>query len=303
MQELEDRIRHDGIVKAGNVLKVDAFLNHQCDVELFDHMGAEWARLFKDVEINKILTIEASGIGMACIAAQHFGGVPVVFAKKAQSINLDGEQYATTIYSFTKQKEYPVIVGKRFLSEGDKVLIIDDFLANGCALEGLIKICEAAGAEVSGIGIAVEKGFQGGGDKLRERGFRVESLARIADMDCETGEMLRYFYDDNGPLRNPRGEPVPCTRYYDRAGQEVYYYAPLLNWDADTYEVLSADFYYPDGTLDYRVENDEDNWWNETYYDASGYVRVGSYCDAEGNLVGYVSYNADGSVSRYVILG
>ncbi len=127
MQELEDRIRHDGIVKAGNVLKVDAFLNHQCDVELFDHMGAEWARLFEDVEINKILTIEASGIGMACIAAQHFGGVPVVFAKKAQSINLDGEQYATTIYSFTKQKEYPVIVGKRFLSEGDKVLIIDDF--------------------------------------------------------------------------------------------------------------------------------------------------------------------------------
>ena len=154
MQELEDRIRHDGIVKAGNVLKVDAFLNHQCDVELFDHMGAEWARLFEGVEINKILTIEASGIGMACIAAQHFGGVPVVFAKKAQSINLDGEQYATTIYSFTKQKEYPVIVGKRFLSEGDKVLIIDDFLANGCALEGLIKICEAAGAEVSGIGFA-----------------------------------------------------------------------------------------------------------------------------------------------------
>ena len=179
MQELEDRIRHDGIVKAGNVLKVDAFLNHQCDVELFDHMGAEWARLFEGVEINKILTIEASGIGMACIAAQHFGGVPVVFAKKAQSINLDGEQYATTIYSFTK----------RFLSEGDKVLIIDDFLANGCALEGLIKICEAAGAEVSGIGIAVEKGFQGGGDKLRERGFRVESLARIADMDCDTGEI------------------------------------------------------------------------------------------------------------------
>ena len=189
MQELEDRIRRDGIVKAGNVLKVDAFLNHQCDVELFDHMGAEWARLFEGVEINKILTIEASGIGMACIAAQHFGGVPVVFAKKAQSINLDGEQYATTIYSFTKQKEYPVIVGKRFLSEGDKVLIIDDFLANGCALEGLIKICEAAGAEVAGIGIAVEKGFQGGGDKLRERGFRVESLARIADMDCENGEI------------------------------------------------------------------------------------------------------------------
>ena len=116
MQELEDRIRHDGIVKAGNVLKVDAFLNHQCDVELFDHMGAEWARLFKGVEINKILTIEASGIGMACIAAQHFGGVPVVFAKKAQSINLDGEQYATTLFSFAKEKDYPVIVGKHFLS-------------------------------------------------------------------------------------------------------------------------------------------------------------------------------------------
>ena len=189
MKLLEDRIRKDGQVRAGNVLKVDCFLNHQLDVRLLDAIGAEFYRQFKDAGINKILTIEASGIGMACIAAQHFGGVPVVFAKKAQSINLDGEQYATTIYSFTKQKEYPVIVGKRFLSEGDKVLIIDDFLANGCALEGLIKICEAAGAEVAGIGIAVEKGFQGGGDKLRERGFRVESLARIAEMDCENGEI------------------------------------------------------------------------------------------------------------------
>ena len=189
MNFLEERIMKDGVVKEGNVLKVDSFLNHQMDIHLLNEMGAEFKRRFADKQINKILTIEASGIGMACIAAQHFGGVPVVFAKKAQSINLDGEQYATTIYSFTKQKEYPVIVGKRFLSEGDKVLIIDDFLANGCALEGLIKICEAAGAEVSGIGIAVEKGFQGGGDKLRERGFRVESLARIADMDCETGEI------------------------------------------------------------------------------------------------------------------
>ena len=179
----------EGQVRPGNVLKVDCFLNHQLDVDLLDKVGEEFYRIFKDDGINKILTIEASGIGIACVAAQHFGNVPVVFAKKAQSINLDGEQYATTIYSFTKQKEYPVIVGKRFLSEGDKVLIIDDFLANGCALEGLIKICEAAGAEVSGIGIAVEKGFQGGGDKLRERGFRVESLARIADMDCETGEI------------------------------------------------------------------------------------------------------------------
>lgn len=187
MKELEDRIRRDGIVKGGGVLKVDAFLNHQCDVELFDAMGAEWARLFEGAPINKILTIEASGIGIACIAARHFGNAPVVFAKKAQSINLDGEQYSTTIYSFTKQKEYPVIVGKRFLSSGDRILIIDDFLANGCALEGLIELCNQAGAEVAGIGIAIEKAHQGGGDRLREKGFRVESLARIADMDGDTG--------------------------------------------------------------------------------------------------------------------
>ena len=138
MELLKERIRRDGKVKGTDVLKVDSFLNHQMDVELFAEIGKEFKRRFAGCEINKILTIEASGIGIACIAAQHFGGVPVVFAKKAQSINLDGEQYATTIYSFTKQKEYPVIVGKRFLSEGDKVLIIDDFLANGCALEGLI---------------------------------------------------------------------------------------------------------------------------------------------------------------------
>lgn len=189
MKELEDRILKDGVVKAGGVLKVDAFLNHQCDVELFDHMGAEWARLFADAPINKILTIEASGIGIACTASRHFDNAPVVFAKKAQSINLDGEQYATTIYSFTKQKEFPVIVGRRFLSPDDHVLIIDDFLANGCALEGLIAICESAGATVEGIGIAIEKGFQGGGDKLRSRGYRVESLARIVGMDGETGEI------------------------------------------------------------------------------------------------------------------
>ena len=189
MQELEDRIRRDGIVKEENVLKVDAFLNHQCDVELFDHMGAEWARLFAGAEINKILTIEASGIGIACIAARHFGNAPVVFAKKAPSINLDGEQYATTIYSFTKKKEYPVIVGKRFLNEGDHVLIIDDFLANGCALEGLIELCSCAGAKIEGIGIAVEKAFQGGGDKLRAKGYRVESLARVNAMNAETGEI------------------------------------------------------------------------------------------------------------------
>ena len=183
MKELEDRIQQDGIVREGNVLKVDNFLNHQCDVELYDHMGAEWARLFAGKQIDKILTIEASGIGIACVAARHFGSVPVVFAKKAASINLDGEVYSTTIYSFTKQKEFPVIVGKRFLAAGERVLILDDFLANGCALEGLVELCRAAGVEVAGIGIAVEKAFQGGGDKLREQGYRVESLARIASMD------------------------------------------------------------------------------------------------------------------------
>ena len=190
MEALKQRIRAEGKVRGNNeVLKVDSFLNHQMDVAFLQEIGQEFRRRFAGCQVDRILTIEASGIAIACLAAPAFGNVPVVFAKKAQSINLDGEQYATTIYSFTKQKEYPVIVGKRFLSEGDKVLIIDDFLANGCALEGLIKICEAAGAEVAGIGIAVEKGFQGGGDKLRERGFRVESLARIADMDCDTGEI------------------------------------------------------------------------------------------------------------------
>lgn len=195
MKLLEDRIRTDGVVKPGGVLKVDAFLNHQCDVELFDAMGEEWARRFAGVSITKILTIEASGIGIACVAARHFGGVPVVFAKKAPSINLDGDQYATTIYSFTKQREYPVIVGSRFLSPDDHVLIIDDFLANGCALEGLMRLCDMAGATVEGIGIAIEKAFQGGGDALRARGIRVESLARISAMDGETGELA--FIDDS----------------------------------------------------------------------------------------------------------
>ena len=185
MKELEDRIRRDGTVKAGGVLKVDAFLNHQCDVGLFDEMGAEWARLFAGERIDKILTVEASGIGIACVAARHFGGVPVVFAKKAASINLDGEQYATRVYSFTKQREYPVIVGKRFLTAGERVLILDDFLANGCALEGLIEICHEAGAEVAGIGIAIEKAFQGGGDRLRAKGYRVESLARVSSMGVD----------------------------------------------------------------------------------------------------------------------
>ena len=150
-------------------------------------MGAEWAQRFMGVPVNKILTIEASGIGIACVAARHFGNVPVVFAKKAQSINLDGEQYATSIYSFTKQREFPVIVGKRFLGPKDRVLILDDFLANGKALEGLLEICELAGAQVQGIGIAIEKAFQGGGDRLRARGYRVESLARVGSMDAGAG--------------------------------------------------------------------------------------------------------------------
>ena len=186
MQILKDRIRKDGKIREGNVLKVDAFLNHQCDVELFDHMGAAWAEHFKGKTIDKILTIEASGIGIACIVASCFH-VPVVFAKKAQSINLDGDQYTTTVYSFTKQKEFPVIVSKRYLNEGDHVLLIDDFLANGKALKGLIELCHEAGATVEGIGIAVEKGFQGGGDQLREEGYDVDSLAIVESMDPENG--------------------------------------------------------------------------------------------------------------------
>ncbi|KAB5606854.1 xanthine phosphoribosyltransferase [Bifidobacterium jacchi] len=189
MKELEDRIRREGTVKEGDVLKVDAFLNHQCDVTLFDHMGAAWAEHFAGKTITKILTIEASGIGIACIAARHFGNVPVVFAKKAQSINLDGEQYVTTVYSFTKQREFPVIVSKKYLNAGDHVLLIDDFLANGKALHGLISLCESAGAVVEGIGIAVEKGFQGGGDRLRDEGYDVDSLAIVESMDPATGEI------------------------------------------------------------------------------------------------------------------
>jgi len=189
MKELEERIREEGTVKPGDVLKVDAFLNHQCDVSLFDHMGAAWAEHFAGKTITKILTIEASGIGIACVAARHFNSVPVVFAKKAQSINLDGDQYTTTVYSFTKQKEFPVIVAKKYLNAGDHVLLIDDFLANGKALRGLIDLCESAGAVVEGIGIAVEKGFQGGGDRLREEGYDVDSLAIVKSMDAETGEI------------------------------------------------------------------------------------------------------------------
>lgn len=189
MELLEERIRRDGVVKPGNVLKVDSFLNHQMDVDLFNEMGKEFKRLFADCPINKILTIEASGIGIACIVAQHFH-VPVVFAKKAKSINLDGEMYCTKIQSFTHKKIYDVIVAKKFLSPQDHILIIDDFLANGCAVDGLIDLIRSAGATVEGVGIAVEKGFQRGGDIIRDKGIRLESLAIIESMDPETGEIV-----------------------------------------------------------------------------------------------------------------
>ena len=188
MELLEERIRRDGVVKSEGVLKVDGFLNHQMDINLFNEMGKELKRLFADAPINKILTIEASGIGIAAVVAQHFG-VPVVFAKKSQSINLDGDVYSTKIQSFTHQRIYDVIVSKKFLSADDHVLLIDDFLANGCALNGLIDLVEDAGATVEGIGIAVEKGFQPGGDDLRRRGYHLESLAIVQSMNPETGEI------------------------------------------------------------------------------------------------------------------
>ena len=186
MQILYDRIRKDGIVRAGNVLKVDRFLNHQMDIHLFQEIGKEFKRRFEGEEINKILTIEASGIGIACIAAMHFH-VPVVFAKKSQSINLDGEMYVAEVESFTHKCKNQVIVSKKFLSPDDHVLIIDDFLANGYALQGLISIVHDAGATVEGIGIAIEKGFQIGGQVIRNLGYHLESLAIVDSMDPATG--------------------------------------------------------------------------------------------------------------------
>ena len=188
MKLLEERIRKDGVVKEGNVLKVDSFLNHQMDIELFNEMGKEFRRLFPSEKINKILTIEASGIGIACIVAQYFH-VPVVFAKKAQSINLDGDMYCTKIESFTHKRVYDVIVAKKYIEKDDHILVIDDFLANGCAVNGLIDIIQNAGATVEGVGIAVEKGFQDGGKLLREKGIHVESLAIVKSMDAKTGEI------------------------------------------------------------------------------------------------------------------
>lgn len=189
MNFLEERIIKDGVVKEGNVLKVDSFLNHQLDVELFDKMGEEFARRFEGKEINKILTIEASGIGIAVAVARHFNNCPVVFAKKTRSINLDGDMYMAEVESFTHKNINNVIVSKKFLSSEDKLLIIDDFLANGCALQGLIQIAMEAGAEVEGIGIAIEKGFQVGGRTIRNLGYQLESLAIIDGMDAATGSV------------------------------------------------------------------------------------------------------------------
>ena len=186
MNFLEERILKDGIVKEGNVLKVDSFLNHQMDIALFEEMGKEWKKRFADKTINKIVTIEASGIGIACIAAQHFG-VPVVFAKKHQSVNIDGDMYVAEVESFTHKCKNQVIVSKKFLGPEDHVLIIDDFLANGCAPQGLISIVNQSGGQVEGIGIAVEKGFQTGGQIIRNLGYQLESLAIVESMDPATG--------------------------------------------------------------------------------------------------------------------
>lgn len=190
MNFLEERIVKDGIVKDGNVLKVDSFLNHQMDIELFNEIGKEFKRRFEGKNINKILTIEAFGIGIACIVAQYFNA-PVVFAKKTKSINLEGEMYVAEVESFTHKCKNQVIVAKKFLSEDDHVLLIDDFLANGCALQGLIQIVQSAGATVEGIGIVIEKGFQAGGRVIRNLGFQLESLAIVDNMNTETGEV--YF--------------------------------------------------------------------------------------------------------------
>ncbi len=189
MNFLEERIVKDGIVKEGNVLKVDSFLNHQMDIRLFDQIGEEFKKRFEGTPINKILTIEASGIGIACVAARQFD-VPVIFAKKSKSINIEGEVYVAEVESFTHKCKNQVIVSKKFLNPDDNVLIIDDFLANGCALQGLISIVTSAGANVAGIGIVIEKGFQTGGQIIRNLGYHLESLAIVDEMDAATGKII-----------------------------------------------------------------------------------------------------------------
>ena len=189
MQLLKDRIRKDGIIKQGNVLKVDSFLNHQMDIELFQEIGKEFKKRFAGEEINKILTIEASGSGIACVVAQEFG-VPVLFAKKSKTKNISGEVYTSKVESFTHGRIYDIIVSKDFLGEGDKVLLIDDFLANGKALEGLAALVEESGAELVGAGVVIEKGFQIGGKLIRDRGIHLESLAIVDDMDWRSGKIV-----------------------------------------------------------------------------------------------------------------
>lgn len=189
MKVLLDRIRRDGVVKAGNVLKVDKFLNHQMDIELFQEIGKEFKRRFADAGVNKILTIEASGIGIACITAEYFH-VPVVFAKKTKTKNIAGDVYTTQVESFTHGTVYDIIVSREFLGKGDRVLVIDDFLANGKALEGLAALIADSGAEMVGAGIVIEKGFQDGGKRIREKGIRLESLAIVEQMDDQTGEIV-----------------------------------------------------------------------------------------------------------------
>ena len=188
MNFLEERILRDGVVKPGNVLKVDSFMNHQLDVGLLEQIGAEFKRRFDGLPITKVLTIESSGIAMAYPVAKAFG-VPLVFAKKAKSVNLDGDMYVAEVESFTHKKRNTVIVSKKYLSPSDHVLIIDDFLANGCALQGLISIVDEAEATVEGCGIVIEKGFQEGGHRIRNLGYRLESLAIVDAMDAETGSI------------------------------------------------------------------------------------------------------------------
>ena len=186
MNFLEERILKDGVVKPGDVLKVDSFLNHQMDIKLLEQIGAEFVRRFADIKVTKVLTIESSGIAIAYPVARMLG-VPLVFARKAKSVNLDGDSYVAEVVSYTHKKTNQVIVSKKFLSEEDHVLIIDDFLANGCALQGLISIVDSADATVEGLGIVIEKGFQEGGDRMRNLGYRLESLAIIESMDAENG--------------------------------------------------------------------------------------------------------------------
>ncbi len=192
MKLLEDRILRDGIVKPGNILKVDSFINHQMDISFINELGREFKRRFSHNRITKILTIEASGIGIACIAAQYFG-VPVIFAKKAQSLNLDGEMYIAKVESFTHKRVYDVILSKKFLTEQDHVLLIDDFLANGCALMGLMDIVKQSGAVLEGAGVVIEKGFQKGGQMIRDMGVHLESLAIV---DAMTDDSLTFRADN-----------------------------------------------------------------------------------------------------------